>query len=122
MYNFADMFFCHFTKIGFFFDILVFKFLILSKKVRQKKKLPPDEGFKGSPNDLNKIIEGVSLKEKEEVKETEENVDVSENNEKNEQNSEEKEQKSEKKTRKPPTKRLNAKDAIISKEILKKKF
>ncbi len=95
---------------------------ILSKKVRQKKKLPPDEGFKGNPNNLDKIIEGVSLKEKEEDEEVEEKVDILDKEDEREHKKDEKEQKSEKKTRKPSTKRLNVKDAVVSNEILKKKF
>ncbi|MBN2664608.1 MAG: hypothetical protein JXR68_13245 [Bacteroidales bacterium] len=94
---------------------------ILSKKIVRKKQLPAEEDFIGNPNNLNKIIEGVSLKQK--------NDDVNKLDNSNLNIEEENLQDSNnegvsmiEKNRSEATKRINLKDAVISKEILNKKF
>lgn len=103
--------------------LIYFANRILSKKTIRQKQLPDEEEFMGNPNNLNKIIEGVSLKKDPEDKESKiENETDNEDLTVNKEEQTDEQTSMIEKNRAEATKRINLKDSIISKEILDKKF
>jgi len=102
--------------------VLIITFIvnrIISKKISQKKELPPEEEFVGGLNNLDKIVEGVSKKDKK--KENTEPVVEEKKSDIREEIPVSK-VKSNRKQKKYSSKKIDLKDTIVSKEIFDKKF
>lgn len=102
-----------FILLTLFFVILIF--LIVDKiitKYNREKKFVPHEDFSGELNNLDKIIEGVSMKDEGE----EEQEEVEED--RNDENSDEEENEEISNKKQKTNKSNSLKNAMITKEIL----
>ncbi len=90
---------------------------ILTKANKQKKIIPKDENFDENLNNLDKIIEGVAVKEK---NQEENNQDNTENFDET-QNIDDKNEINNQKNLPRKNKKFDVKNAIIAKEIIDKK-